>query len=133
MKDLTPALTSDATYDGGDILPSVKTALSADGKQYAVPFYGESSILMYNKEMFAAAGITMSNNPTRQEVAAAAKTLNTPEHAGICLRGKPGWGDLFAPLTAVVQTFGGAWYDNNWKAPVDSPPSPRVSTSMSIS
>ena len=121
LKDLTPALTSDATYDVGDILPPVKTALSVDGKQYAVPFYGESSILMYNKEMFAAAGLTMSNNPTWQEVAAAAKTLNTPEHAGICLRGKPGWGDLFAPLTTVVQTFGGAWYDNNWKAQVNSP------------
>ncbi len=121
LKDLTPALTSDAAYDVGDILPPVKTALSVDGKQYAVPFYGESSILMYNKEMFAAAGLTMSNNPTWQEVAAAAKTLNTPEHAGICLRGKPGWGDLFAPLTTVVQTFGGAWYDNNWKAQVNSP------------
>ncbi len=121
LTDLTPALTSDAAYDVGDILPPVKTALSVDGKQYAVPFYGESSILMYNKEMFAAAGLTMSNNPTWQEVAAAAKTLNTPDHAGICLRGKPGWGDLFAPLTTVVQTFGGAWYDNNWNAQVNSP------------
>ena len=37
------------------------------------------------------------------------------------MRGKPGWGDLFAPLTTVVQTFGGNWYDSSWKATVDTP------------
>ena len=41
--------------------------------------------------------------------------------AGICMRGKPGWGDLFAPLTTVVKTFGGNWYDMDWKATVNSP------------
>ncbi|TFB54424.1 ABC transporter substrate-binding protein [Cryobacterium tagatosivorans] len=121
LKDLTPSLKDDKAYDVDDILPPVRTALSVDGKQYAVPFYGESSILMYNKEMFAAAGLTMPNEPTWQEVAGFAKKLNTAETAGICLRGKPGWGDLFAPLTTVVQTFGGTWYDENWDAQVDSP------------
>lgn len=121
LTDLTSTLAEDKTYDVEDLFPPVRDALSVDGKQFAVPFYGESSILMYNKEMTDAAGITISNNPTWDEVAAAAKTLNTPDHAGICLRGKPGWGDLFAPLTTVVQTFGGAWYDENWDAQVDSP------------
>lgn len=121
LTDLTPALADDATYDVDDLLPAVRTNLTVDGKQYAVPFYGESSILMYNKEMTDAAGITISQNPTWQEVATAAKALNTPDVAGICLRGKPGWGDLFAPLTTVVQTFGGAWYDENWDAQVNSP------------
>ncbi len=121
LVDLTDALASDAEYDVDDLLPAVRTALTVDDKQYAVPFYGESSILMYNKEMFDAAGLTMPNNPTWQEVAEFAKTLNTPDHAGICLRGKPGWGDLFAPLTTVVQTFGGNWYDMDWNAQVNSP------------
>ena len=121
LTDLTPALAEDASYDVEDTLPAVRTALTVDGKQYAVPFYGESSILMYNKEMTDAAGITISDHPTWQEVATAAKALNTPDVAGICLRGKPGWGDLFAPLTTVVQTFGGAWYDENWDAQVNSP------------
>jgi sorbitol/mannitol transport system substrate-binding protein len=94
LKDLTGDLAADKEYDVEDLFPPVRDAISFEGKQYAVPFYGESSILMYNKEMFAEAGLTMSNNPTWQEVEAAAKTLNTPEHAGICLRGKPGWGDL---------------------------------------
>lgn len=121
LKDLTADLAADESYDVDDILEPVRTALSVDGKQYAVPFYGESSILMYNKEVFDAAGLTMPNNPTWQQVAELAKQLKTDDQAGICLRGKPGWGDLFAPLTTVVQTFGGAWYDENWDAQVDSP------------
>ena len=120
LTDLTSDL-SDPAYDVEDLLPPVRSALSVDGKQYAVPFYGESSILMYNKEMLDAAGQTLSNHPTWQEVAAVAKAVNNSDHSGICLRGKPGWGDLFAPLTTVVQTFGGAWYDENWDAQVNSP------------
>ena len=120
LTDLTSDLADDA-YDVGDILPPVKDALSVDGMQYAVPFYGESSILMYNKEILDGAGVKMPNNPTWQQVAAAAKKVNNADHAGICLRGKPGWGDLFAPLTTVVQTFGGTWYDMNWDAKVNAP------------
>ena len=120
LTDLTADLADDA-YDVGDILPPVKDALSVDGKQYAVPFYGESSILMYNKEILDSKGVKLSNNPTWNEVAAAAKKVNSANTAGICLRGKPGWGDLFAPLTTVVQTFGGTWYDSNWDAKVNAP------------
>ena len=120
LTDLTPDL-ADEAYDVADILPPVRDALSVGGKQYAVPFYGESSILMYNKEILDAAGVTMPNKPTWQQVAAAAKKVNSATTAGICLRGKPGWGDLFAPLTTVVQTFGGAWYDSNWDAKVNAP------------
>ena len=96
-------------------------ALTNDGKQYAVPFYGESSILMYNKEVLDKAGVTMPANPTWQQVADAAKKVKTADMSGICMRGKPGWGDLFAPLTTVVQTFGGNWYDMSWNATVNSP------------
>lgn len=121
LVDLTPYLEADPTYDVADILEPVRNALSYNGQQYAVPFYGESSILMYNKEMTDAAGITISNNPTWQEIADAAAKLKTDSTAGICMRGKPGWGDLFAPLTTVVQTFGGNWYDMDWNATVNTP------------
>ncbi len=121
LTDLTDVLADDAEYDVDDILPPVRAALSVDGRQYAVPFYGESSILMYNKELFDEAGLEMPNEPTWQEVAEFAAALKTDDRAGICLRGKPGWGDLFAPLTTVVQTFGGNWYDSDWNAQVDSP------------
>ena len=121
LVDLTPELAKDAAYDVEDILPPVRDAISFEGKQFAVPFYGESSILMYNKELLDAAGASLGTNPTWQEVADAAKKVNSADTAGICMRGKPGWGDLFGPLTTVVQTFGGAWYDDKWTATVNTP------------
>jgi sorbitol/mannitol transport system substrate-binding protein len=121
LVDLTPELEADSAYDVEDILPPVRDALTQDGKLFAVPFYGESSILMYNKEVLDKAGVTLGNNPTWQQVADAAKKVNSGSMAGICMRGKPGWGDLFAPLTTVVQTFGGNWYNEQWDATVATP------------
>ena len=116
------------SFDGGrrsttstTSCPSVREALSFEDKLFAVPFYGESSILMYNKEVMDKAGVTISDHPTWQEIADAAAQVNTSDMSGICMRGKPGWGDLFAPLTTVVQTFGGNWYDEEWNATVDTP------------
>ncbi|WCM55944.1 ABC transporter substrate-binding protein [Microbacterium sp. EF45047] len=119
LVDLTDRAADTEGYDVGDILPPVREALTVDDKLFAVPFYGESSFLMYNKELLGAAGVTLSDHPTWQEVADAARAVKTDDVAGICLRGKPGWGELFAPLTTVVQTFGGNWFDEDWNAQVD--------------
>ncbi|GHH66717.1 ABC transporter substrate-binding protein [Promicromonospora soli] len=121
LTDLTGDLEGDADYDVDDLFEPVKDALAVDGSLYAVPFYGESSMLMYNKELFDEAGLTMPEHPTWQQVADFARQLDSDAVDGICLRGKPGWGELFAPLTTVVQTFGGSWYDEDWNAQVDSP------------
>ena len=39
--------------------------------------------------------------------------------AGICLRGKPGWGDLGASFTTVLNTFGGTWWSAKPDGAVD--------------
>jgi sorbitol/mannitol transport system substrate-binding protein len=126
LVDLTPEATSDSAYQLGDIIPAVKNALSADGKMYAAPFYGESSFLMYRKDVLQKAGITMPAHPTWDQVAAAARKVNSPSMAGICLRGKPGWGDLGAAFTTVLNTYGGTWWSAKPdgsidKAQVDQP------------
>ncbi|MBM6401585.1 ABC transporter substrate-binding protein [Phycicoccus sonneratiae] len=121
LVDLTDSLKSDSSYDVDDILPPVRDVNTYDNKLFAVPFYGESSILMYNKDVLSKAGVTLGDSPTWQEVADAAKKVNSADMSGICMRGKPGWGDLFAPLTTVIQTFGGNWYDDQWNATVDTP------------
>jgi len=121
LVDLTESLSSDPDYDIDDILPPVREVNSYEDKLFAVPFYGESSFLMYRKDILDDAGVTFSGTPTWQEVADAAKKVNTSDMSGICMRGKPGWGDLFGPLTTVVQTFGGNWYDEEWNATVDTP------------
>lgn len=120
---LTSYANSDASYDVGDLLPAIKDALSSNGTLYAVPFYGESSFMMYNKQMFAAAHVTMPANPTWTQIAALAAKLNNPSKgvAGICLRGLTGWGDNLASLDTVVNTFGGQWFDTHWNAHLTSP------------
>jgi sorbitol/mannitol transport system substrate-binding protein len=108
-------------YDESDFIPSLRESLSYQGNMYSVPFYGESSFLMYRKDLFDQAGIKLSPKPTWQEVADAAVKLDTRDRAGICLRGKPGWGEVLAPLDTVINTFGGRWFDDNWQAQLTSP------------
>ena len=113
LTDLTKFAQSDSAYRLDDVIPSVRNALSFDGKMYAAPFYAESSFLMYRKDVLKKAGITMPDRPTWDQVAAAARKVNSPDMAGICLRGKPGWGDLGASFTTVLNTFGGTWWSAN--------------------
>src|SRR4051794_5376149 len=119
LVDLTPLAQGDASYQFGDIIPAVRNALSAGGKLYAAPFYGESSFLMYRKDILKKAGITMPAHPTWDQVAAAARKVKSSNMAGICLRGKPGWGDLGASFTTVLNTFGGTWWSSKPDGSID--------------
>jgi len=119
VTDLTKFAQSDSAYQLDDIIPAVRNALSLDGKLYAAPFYGESSFLMYRKDVLQKAGVTMPANPTWAQVADAARKVNTPDMAGICLRGKPGWGDLGASFTTVLNTMGGTWWSAKPDGSVD--------------
>jgi sorbitol/mannitol transport system substrate-binding protein len=118
----TQYIASDPAYDASDLLPPVAKALSYNGDLYAVPFYGESSMLYYRKDLLKAAGITMPAHPTWAQVQSFAAKLNQPgKTAGICLRGLAGWGDNMASLDTVVNTFGGEWFNMNWKPQLTSP------------
>jgi sorbitol/mannitol transport system substrate-binding protein len=112
LKDLTPQAKADAAYNYNDLIPAVRGGLSANGKLYASPFYAESSFVMYRKDVLKAHGVTMPSHPTWNQVAAIARKINSPSMAGICLRGKPGWGDLGAAFTTVLNTFGGTWWSS---------------------
>jgi polyol transport system substrate-binding protein len=113
LLDLTPYAEADESFQLDDLIPPVRDALSFEDKLYASPFYGESSFLMYRKDVLEAAGQTMPENPTWDEVAEIARAVDSDEMAGICLRGKPGWGDLGASFTTVLNTFGGTWWSAN--------------------
>src|SRR5437762_55127 len=126
LKDLTSMAKGDKAYNYNDLIPAVRNALSVKGHMYAAPFYGESSFLMYRKDILAKKGVKMPLHPTWQQVAAAARKIKTSSMAGICLRGKPGWGDLGAAFTTVLNTFGGTWWSAKPngqpdKAQVDQP------------
>jgi sorbitol/mannitol transport system substrate-binding protein len=115
ITDLTRMASADEAYNLGDVILSARNALSSGGRLYAAPFYGESSFLMYRKDVLRHAGIKMPPNPSWRQVAAIARRIDTPRMAGICLRGKPGWGELGASFTTVLNTFGGTW----WSAKAD--------------
>ncbi|WP_327412666.1 ABC transporter substrate-binding protein [Streptomyces sp. NBC_01233] len=123
LHPLDDYVAKDADFDQEDILKPLRESLTAqDGKLYAQPFYGESSFLMYRKDVFAEKGLTMPERPTWAEVADLAAKADgaQPGMKGICLRGLPGWGEVTAPLTTVVNTMGGTWFTKDWEAHLDS-------------
>src|ERR1700677_1932088 len=123
LTDLTSTyINSDPSYDASDLLPSIAKALSYKNDLYAVPFYGESSMLYYRTDLFKAAGLTMPQHPTWAQVQSFAAKLNVAgKQSGICLRGLAGWGDNMAALDTVVNTFGGEWFNMNWQPQLTSP------------
>ncbi|KJS16344.1 MAG: sugar ABC transporter substrate-binding protein [Hoeflea sp. BRH_c9] len=112
-----------ASYDVDDLLPAIRGGLTVDGELYAAPFYGESSMVMYRTDLMEKAGMEMPEAPTWQFIreAAAAMTDKDAGIYGICLRGKAGWGENMAFLTATANSFGAKWFDMDWNAQFDSP------------
>ena len=111
-----------ADFDADDLLPAIRGGLTVDGNLYASPFYGESSMVMYRKDLMDAAGLTMPDAPTWADIETAAKAMTNKdaEIYGICLRGKAGWGENMAFLTAMSNSYGARWFDENWKPQFDS-------------
>jgi len=112
-----------ADYDVDDLLPAIRGGLSVDGKLYAAPFYGESAMIMYRKDLFEKAGLTMPDSPTWEFIGEAARKITDrgADINGICLRGKAGWGENMAFLTALNNSFGGRWFDEKWQPQFDQP------------
>ncbi|WP_323783605.1 sugar ABC transporter substrate-binding protein [Leisingera sp.] len=110
-------------YDADDILPAMRGGLSVDGTLYAAPFYGESSMIMYRTDLMEQAGLEMPDAPTWDFVAEAARAMTDKDAGiyGICLRGKAGWGENMAFLTATANAFGARWFDENWQPQFDQP------------
>jgi len=123
QKWLVPLDKLGADYDVNDLLPKIRAAVSVGGTLYAAPFYGESSMVMYRTDLFAKAGLTMPEQPTWDFVIDAAKKLTdkSAEVYGICLRGKAGWGENMAFLTAMANSFGARLFDEKWTPQFSSP------------
>ena len=120
---LVPLSDLPAEYAVDDLLPPVRQALSVNDTLYAVPFYAESAMVMYRTDLAEAAGVTIPESPTWTDIKTAAEKMTNKEGEvyGICLRGKPGWGENMAFLTAMANSYGGRWFDTEWKPQLDSP------------
>ena len=119
---LVPMDNLSAEYNIDDILPAMRGGLSYEGTMYAAPFYGESSMVMYRTDLMEKAGMEMPTAPTWEFIrdAAAAMTDRDAEINGICLRGKAGWGEGGAVITAMSNSFGARWFDMDWNAQFDT-------------
>ncbi len=120
LEEVGEEAAADPTYNLDDIFEAHKQGLSTDEGLFALPFYGESSMVFYRKDLFEQAGIEMPEEPTWEQIGEFAQQLDTEEVSGICLRGLPGWGEQLAPLTTVINAFGGRWFDEDWNAQLDS-------------
>ena len=112
-----------ADYDVDDLLPAIRSGLTVDGKLYAAPFYGESSMVMYRKDLMDKAGLKMPDAPTWTFIKEAADKMTDKAAGvyGVCLRGKAGWGENMAFLTATANSFGARWFDEKWNPQFNSP------------
>ncbi len=129
LQDLSPyfdkmSSSDKQNYNYDDLLKPVMSTLSYQGHPYSLPFYGESSFLMYNKQIFAQHHLTMPLHPTWDQIAHFAQVLNDPAHGitGILMRGQSGWGMNMATLDTIINTYGGSWFDLQWKPQLSSPP-----------
>jgi len=119
---LLPLDKLDANYDLDDLLPAVRDGLTVKDQLHAAPFYAESSMVMYRTDLLAKAGLTMPKEPTWKFIEKAAAAMTDKENSvyGICLRGKAGWGENMALLTAMSNSFGAKWFDEKWNPQLDS-------------
>jgi sorbitol/mannitol transport system substrate-binding protein len=120
---LVPLDNLGADYDVDDLLPAIRSGLTVDVKLYAAPFYGESSMVMYRKDLMDKAGLKMPDAPTWTFIKEAADKMTDKAAGiyGICLRGKAGWGENMAFLTATANSFGARWFDEKWNPQFNSP------------
>ncbi len=110
-------------YAVDDLLQTVRDSLTVDGVLHALPFYAESSMTYYRRDLLRKAGVSMPSHPTTDDIEAIAARLHDPANGvfGICLRGKPGWGENMAVIGTLIHTFGGRWFDLGWTPQLDSP------------
>jgi ABC-type glycerol-3-phosphate transport system substrate-binding protein len=108
-------------YDAADFVKTYNTPLIYNGKTYGVPAYGESSFLMYRKDLFDQYSIPIPQ--TMSDLVTAAKTIKEKsggKMAGITLRGQAGvhvvyiWG-------AFLWGYGGRYFDEQGRLVIDSP------------
>jgi multiple sugar transport system substrate-binding protein len=109
-------------YNLPDLYPSALEASLRDGRPYSLPVLLETSILAYNKRIFAAYGVQVPR--TMQELEEAARTIHRGSAgriAGLTMRGR----DMSATSQWVdfLHSFGGDWLDREGNAAIDSPQS----------
>ena len=111
-KDADPAL------DMADFLPTAVEGLKWKGKLNGFPFYVESTMLMYRKDLYAKLGLKVPE--TWDELYQNALKLNhetngTRDFYGVTIRGRRAVGYNDYIWNGLLKSYGGSYFDKNWK------------------
>lgn len=119
VTDLSSYISS-SSLDTSKYVASAYDGLKVGGKTYALPFQVFNAGLIYNKKLFAAAGLTPPT--TLEEVAADAKKLTKTDSSGAITQlgfapnyPGPDQGQT-CPLISYGYAFGGSWTTSSGKA-----------------
>ncbi|MFD7227641.1 extracellular solute-binding protein [Streptomyces sp. NPDC059881] len=115
VKDLSGKV---GELQGADWLPGLAEPGKIDGKQYGIPWYAANRVVIYNKDLFAKAGITAPPK-TRDEWLATTAKLNRGATQGIYLPGQNWY-----TLAGFVWEDGGELAEESggtWRGALDSP------------
>ncbi|OZG70169.1 sugar ABC transporter substrate-binding protein [Hahella sp. CCB-MM4] len=106
-------------------IPEIIEGFSYGGDYYALPYYGESSITYYRKDVLERFNLQIPPQPTWRDIDATLellKRVSGGQNGRLCLRGKPGWGENIVILATMLNGFGGRWYDENWQSALSEKP-----------
>jgi N,N'-diacetylchitobiose transport system substrate-binding protein len=115
VKDLTDKV---ADLGGTDWLPGLAEPGKIDGRQYGVPWYAANRVVIYNKDLFAKAGIDAPPT-TREEWLDITAKLDKGDDQGIYLPGQNWY-----TLAGFIWDEGGDLAVNqggSWKGALDTP------------
>jgi ABC-type glycerol-3-phosphate transport system substrate-binding protein len=110
-----------AYFDKADFVPGYFNTNVVDGKTYGLPVYGESTFVMYRKDLFEQYGL--SEPKSFDDIAKAAQTISektNKEIAGITMRGQQGIQGVYV-WAAYLWGFGGSFLDADGKSALATP------------
>src|SRR5699024_277492 len=111
IEDLSSYIDDNKDMEIDDFMESFLDSLKYEDNIYGLPFYGESTMLMYNKKMFEEAGID-SPPSNFEELNETAEKLTNDDTKGIAMRGSRDAGGNVYVWAGFYNALGGEWDEN---------------------
>ena len=106
------------SYDD-DLIPATYETLTVDDDAYFAPFFGNVTVMMYNKELVEAAGYKAEDITSWEDVMAIAQKTNEAGKNGFVTRGG-GADPVLTDFLPVLFAHGGTLVDENNQPTVDN-------------
>ena len=104
----------DYSFDD-DIIPATTGICTKDGGIYMVPYYGNVTVMLYNKSLLAEAGLAESGIETLEDVMALSEQANASGQMGFLYRGDTE-NNIVVDFLPILCAFGG-WVVNDANEP----------------